>query len=212
MFSMVYLFKVWFEEIEDVVRWIEIKPSHSFQHFHAIIQEAIGFDNKELASFFVSDNQWRRISEITLSKSDVDFSGIGNANAPLMSEIKLRMCVNDPHQRFIYVSDYAALWTFRCELIGIEEHNDKYAYPRVYKSHGKSPRQRDESKFNMLNDAEFDALAEKILASKGAQKLVIEPEQELFDAENTSDLEAHDGPEGADLKLFEVNNESEELQ
>ncbi len=209
---MVYRFKVWFEEIEDVVRWIEIKPSHSFQQFHTIIQESIGFDNKELASFFVSDNQWRRISEIILSKSDKDDSGIGNLDAPLMSETKLRMLVNDPHQRFIYVFDYSALWTFQCELIGIEEHNDKYAYPRVYKSLGKSPRQRDESKFNMLNDAEFDALAEKILASKGVQKLVIEPEQELFDAENTSDLEAHDAPEEDDMKLFEGNGESEELQ
>jgi len=34
-----------------VVRWIEIKPSHTFMDFNNIIQEAIGFDNKELASF-----------------------------------------------------------------------------------------------------------------------------------------------------------------
>ena len=40
--------------MDDVVRWIEIKPSHTFMDFNNIIQEAIGFDNKELASFFVS--------------------------------------------------------------------------------------------------------------------------------------------------------------
>ena len=34
---MIYRFKVWFEDLEDVVRWIDIKPSHSFLDFHNVI-------------------------------------------------------------------------------------------------------------------------------------------------------------------------------
>ncbi|MFN6048632.1 MAG: IS1096 element passenger TnpR family protein, partial [Bacteroidota bacterium] len=81
---MVYRFKIWFEDMDDVVRWIEIKPSHTFMDFNNIIQEAIGFDNKELASFFVSDDRWRKISEVKKAKPIGDADLTGNTNAPLM--------------------------------------------------------------------------------------------------------------------------------
>lgn len=82
--------------MDDVVRWIEIKPSHTFMDFNNIIQEAIGFDNKELASFFVSDDRWRKISEVKKAKPIGDADLTGNANAPLMQDTKIRSCVNDP--------------------------------------------------------------------------------------------------------------------
>jgi len=187
-FRMIYRFKIWFEDMEDIVRWIEIKPSHTFLDFNNIIQAAIGFDNKELASFFVSDDRWRRISEVKKAKPTGDTDITGNANAPLMSETKLRTCVNDPHQRFIYVFDYNAQWTLLCELISIEESNEKQAYPRIYRNEGKAPRQHNEGKFKMLDDNEFDTLAEKILAAKGVKSLLVEHEEELLE-EDDDDLD-----------------------
>jgi hypothetical protein len=171
--DMVYRFKIWFEDMEDVVRWIEIKPSHTFLDFNNIIQEAIGFDNKEQASFFVSDDRWRKISEVKKSKPQGDMDLTGNVNAPLMDQTKIRSCVNDPHQRFIYIFDYAVQWTLFCELISIEE---------------KAPRQHNEGKFKMLDDNEFDTLAEKILAAKGVKSLLVEHEEELL-AEDDDDLD-----------------------
>jgi len=185
---MVYRFKIWFEDMEDVVRWIEIKPSHTFLDFNNIIQEAIGFDNKELASFFVSDDRWRKISEVKKAKPSGDADLTGNMNAPLMEETKIRTCVNDPHQRFIYIFDYNAQWTLLCELISIEESNPKHAYPRIYRTEGKAPRQHNEGKFKMLDDNEFDTLAEKILAAKGVKSLVVEHEEELL-AQDDDDLD-----------------------
>lgn len=177
--------------MEDVVRWIEIKPSHTFMDFNNIIQEAIGFDNKELASFFVSDDRWRQISEIKKVKPSGDSDLTGNDQAPLMENTKLRTCVNDPHQRFIYLFDYNAQWTLLCELISIEESNDKQTYPRVYRTEGKAPRQHNEGKFKMLDDNEFDTLAEKILAAKGVKSLLVEHEEELLD-EDDDDLDDDD--------------------
>jgi hypothetical protein len=209
---MVYRFKVWFEEMDDVVRWIEIKPSHTFMDFNNIIQEAIGFDNKEAASFFISDDRWRKISEIKKEKPTHRESDLtGNLDAPLMADTKIRTCVNDPHQHFIYIFDYQVQWTLMCELISIEASNEKQDYPRIYRTEGKPPRQHNDSKFKMLDDNEFDALAEKILAAKGMKSLLVEHEEELLDSDDDDDLDddlvdEDDGDDDEDHDQFGFND------
>src|SRR5689334_13576236 len=116
---MVYRFKIWFEDIEDVVRWIDIKPGHSFLDFHNVMQEAIGFDKKEFSSFYVSDDRWRKMFEINLEDMHGDEEHADNDNltpTALMKDARLRDYVNDPHQRFVYVTDFVANWTLLCEL------------------------------------------------------------------------------------------------
>jgi hypothetical protein len=209
---MVYRFKVWFEEMDDVVRWIEIKPSHTFMDFNNIIQDAIGFDNKEAASFFISDDRWRKISEIKKEKPTHRESDLtGNLDAPLMADTKIRTCVNDPHQHFIYIFDYQVQWTMMCELISIEASNEKQDYPRIYRTEGKPPRQHNDSKFKMLDDNEFDALAEKILAAKGMKSLLVEHEEELLDSDDDDDLDddlvdEDDGDDDEDHDQFGFND------
>jgi hypothetical protein len=209
---MVYRFKVWFEEMDDVVRWIEIKPSHTFMDFNNIIQDAIGFDNKEAASFFISDDRWRKISEIKKEKPTHRESDLtGNLDAPLMADTKIRTCVNDPHQHFIYIFDYQVQWTLMCELISIEASNEKQDYPRIYRTEGKPPRQHNDSKFKMLDDNEFDALAEKILAAKGMKSLLVEHEEELLDSDDDDDLDddlvdEDDGDDDEDHDQFGFND------
>lgn len=174
---MVYRFKVWFEEIEDVIRWIDIKPSHTFFDFHNIIQEAIGFDKKELASFYVSDDRWRKLFEITLE--DMHGADSEEAVSVIMKDARLRDYVNDPHQRFVYVTDFVANWTLLCELQAISDEAPKKEYPLVFRTEGKAPRQREDSKFKMLDDNEFDALAAKILAAKSGKNIMEGAEEEL---------------------------------
>ena len=62
----IYRFKVSFEDYDEVNRIIEIKSTQTFLDFHHCIQESIKFDNKHAASFFVSDDFWRKNDEITL--------------------------------------------------------------------------------------------------------------------------------------------------
>lgn len=203
---MIYRFKVWFEDQEDIIRWIDIKPAHTLLQFHQIIQESIGFDGKELASFFVSDDRWRRLKEIQLDPSanavnsgDVVYKSqtIGGHQPILMETIKIRELVNDPHQRFVYVTDYATLWTLYCELVSIVEPDAKKTYPSIFRSEGKAPRQKEDGKFKMLDDDEFDALAEKILAAKNAKALLIDPEEELLD-DDDEEFEDEDGDDEDD--------------
>jgi hypothetical protein len=93
----------------------------------------------------------------------------------------------------VYVSDYLANWTLMCELVSIEEPKTTVSYPLVYKSEGKAPRQREDSKFKMLDDNEFDVLAAKILASKGIKNdLTEEFNQFGIDEEDETDGEVSD--------------------
>lgn len=196
--TMVYRFKIWFENNDEVIRWIDIKPSQTFLDFHNAIQDAIGFDKKELASFYISDSKWKRLFEIMLEDMT---DGDDNEDAlPVvtMNQAKLRDYINDPHQRFIYVTDYLANWTLLIELLSIEESSKDLIYPRLFRSEGKAPRQREDSKFKMLDDGEFDVLAAKILASKGIQN---ELTQEFSELETDAADEDEDDEFGMDDEM-----------
>lgn len=184
---MIYRFKIWFEDIEDVVRWIDIKPSHNFLDFHNIIQDAIGFDKKEFASFYISDDKWRKLLEISLEDMNMGDEGEGTHVGVLMKDSRLRDFINDPHQRFVYVTDFVANWTLMCEMQAIADEQPKKEYPLVYRSEGKAPRQREDSKFKLLDENEFDALAAKILAAKGVKNIMEGAEEELIAAVDDED-------------------------
>lgn len=206
---MVYRFKIWFDDIDDVYRWIEIKPSHTFLDLNNIIQESIGFDDLGDASFFISDDRWRRNSEIIKTSPATKDNLAGDESTSLMAETKIRSCINDPHQRFIYVFDNTAQWTLFCELISIEESSGKHTYPRVYRTEGKAPRQHNEGKFNMLDDNEFDTLAEKILAAKGVKSLLVEHEEEMLAILNKGIVGDVDDDVDDDI-IDDVDHEEEE--
>ena len=46
---MIYRFKVWFEEEEEIFRVIDIAPSASFLSLHQVVLDSIGF-KKDLPS------------------------------------------------------------------------------------------------------------------------------------------------------------------
>ncbi len=141
----VYRFRVYFEENEDITRDIDIKSSQTFEQFHIAIQEAIKFDNKHAASFFVSDDYWRKNQEITLRKEDLplDEEEIRKKVDPkkLMGETKIAKFIEQPHQRFYYVFDAIVQWAFLIEMVKIVDDNPKLNYPVCIKSIGTAPKQ-----------------------------------------------------------------------
>ena len=143
---MVYRFRVTYEDHEDVYRDIEIKASQSFLELHSAIQQAIDFDNSKPASFYTSDDQWRKEDEIASVNT-------GNAKGTKSKSKKLAGAtfqakkqtiadhVNYPHQKFMYLFDPEKEWTFLIELIKIVPADVTAPYPRCLKSVGASPKQ-----------------------------------------------------------------------
>jgi hypothetical protein len=67
---MVIHFLILSGEDEDFVREILIDSKSSFLDFHKAIQESVGYDQSQLASFFISDDDWEKGQEITLMQMD----------------------------------------------------------------------------------------------------------------------------------------------
>lgn len=143
----VYRFRVIFEDQEDVVREIEVQGKQTFADFHGAIQEAIGFDNSKDASFFMSDDYWRKGQEITNRKAveddddDDDYRRPKKVSVKQMTDSRVAGFIDDPHQKIVYVFDPAAKWTLLIELIRILEDEPKVKYPRTTKSTGLAPKQ-----------------------------------------------------------------------
>jgi hypothetical protein len=143
----VYKFRIIFEDHEDVVREIEVQGKQSFEEFHRSIQEAIGFDNSKDASFFMSDDYWRKGQEITNAKlapnddDDDDYRKPTKTPPKAMSKSRVADFIDDPHQKIVYIFDPAVKWTLLIELVRIQSDDPKSNYPRTTKSSGTAPKQ-----------------------------------------------------------------------
>lgn len=157
----VYRFKVAFEDNEDVYREIEIKSTQTFEDFHNIIIQSIGFDNIHDASFFISDDYWRKGDEIGLRPlSDDETEKLKRKDLPVkkqMSKCKLASMIEDPHQKFVYVYDPKTAWTFLIELVKILLDDAKGTFPKCTKTVGESPKQyKNNGAVPVVDEDEFD--------------------------------------------------------
>jgi len=159
-----YKFKLTFEEYEDISRVIEIKSSQTFFEFHKAILYSVGFDQKQMASFYMSNDTWKKEQEITLE----DMSDDKDENSipiPTMKDSRLSMFVNDPHQKIIYVYDFIEMWTMHLELVAIEmKEKAGTKYPLCSKSVGLAPKQYDKvQRFGLVDENEFDEITKNYL-------------------------------------------------
>src|SRR5690606_24009979 len=170
---MIYRFKVWFEEEEDIFRVIDIAPAATFLQLHHVVLDSINF-NKELpSSIFLSDDNWRKGKEFSLNDSAKN----------LMESSKLKDNVNDPHQKFILITDLNELWTLHIELQTIQNEVNGISYPIVFRSVGKAPKQNEGlGRFKIVDETEFDEIANK-LVSKHAPMIDEDFDEEGFGQE-----------------------------
>jgi len=208
----VYRFKVCLEDNDDVVRDIDIKAAQTFEQFHKAIQEAFKFDAKHAASFFVSDDYWRKGQEITLNKEDLPLEEdeIRNGVDPkkLMSETRIAKYIEQPHQRFVYVFDPQVQWTFLVEMLKITEENNKLNYPALIKSIGNAPKQ-----YKQVTPIKEELGPDALLAAMLANPAPEADEEEIFksiatgaDGIEEDDMEGLEGEEGEE----DTEEESEE--
>ncbi len=209
----IYRFRVILEDNDDIYRDIDIRSIQTFEDMHTAIQDAFKFDKKHSASFFVSDDYWRKGQEITLRETDLPHEEVDiRKNAPpkkLMSATKIAKYIDAPHQRFVYVFDPQAQWSFMLELMKIDTENPKTKYPACTKTVGTAPKQykvvpviKDEQAGDLalatlLNDSELDDDTE-------AYKAPINTEVHGVEEDDLSTLEGEEG-DSADEKDADVN-------
>lgn len=144
-------FRVLVDYEKDVFRDIEITKDSSFLDLHNIIQEAFGFDNSQMASFYVSNEDWERGQEITLmevKEPEEDGEPIW-----LMNETEISKIILAKDQKLIYVFDFLLMWCFYVDIIAIKEVEDIVILPRITQEFGEAPDQYSKS-----DDIVFDGV------------------------------------------------------
>jgi hypothetical protein len=134
----IYRFRISFEEFDDIHRDIEIRSVQTFEQLHLAIQESIGFDASKPASFFMSNDNWKKGQEIVFSRPE----GKNSDGKLLMKDSHLCDFIADPHQKIYYVFDAPSQWTFFIELFKIfPDSVPGKKYPVCVKIHGEAPKQ-----------------------------------------------------------------------
>ena len=149
---MIYRFRVILDTEEDVFRDIEIEQDATLEQFHNVITQSFGFDGTEMASFYISDEQWNQGEEISL----FDMSD-GTQPIRLMNETTLIDVVHEASPKLIYIYDFLSMWTFLVELAEIAEYESGREYPNIMFVHGQIPDQAPDKEFtaddsDMLDD------------------------------------------------------------
>lgn len=157
---MIYRFRVVLDNDtdEDIFRDLEIRETDTLEDLHNAITQSFGFDGLEMASFYVSNDEWEQGEEISMF--DV---GEGNDSPRLMNETELSSVVNETQTKLIYVYDFLSMWTFYVELAEIVEEAEGTDYPNLMYVHGQIPDAAPEKNFEAENLGDLDGFDNDLL-------------------------------------------------
>lgn len=145
------------KENTEIFRDVIIPDSASFADLYKISIEAFGFKGDQMASFYMSNDEWDKGQEITLE--DMSFGDEENAT-PIMEKAFVRDFIEAPDQKIILVYDFIKMWIFLFELVGYEKNTPEK--PIIALSIGDAP--KEDSRSGDDNDhifaGEFDEFGE----------------------------------------------------
>lgn len=143
----IFKFRVIIDTEEDVFRDIEIETEATFEDLHTAILDGFDFEAGEMASFYISDENWNKGLEIPLMD-------MGDKASMSMANTKLIEMVSQPSEKILYVYDFLRMWIFYIELVEVTKDKPSTIYPRVAMAFGDAPAQ--DSKEMDLFGEEFD--------------------------------------------------------
>jgi len=145
------IIQVHLEYKNDVIRDIEINSTSNLEELHYAIVSAYELDRNELASFYITNDQFELLQEIPLfSLEDKENSMLG------MSDIILSSILKEEGTQLLYVYDFMKMWRFLITLTEITE--DEITISKCVKSLGIMPKNAPEISFK--TEKEFDPFNE----------------------------------------------------
>lgn len=178
---LIYRFNVYFTDDDDFLRTIEIKSNQTFLDLHKILVSSIGLDEHELASFFICDQEWNKLREITLidmneNSENQEEKPLGNISE--MSSTKLNEMIDDPHQQILYEYDFLNQHIFLLELTKIQSFKADETYPRCTLKNGTFIRQTQPHEIPASADGfkeelqdEYDDMVSEEFDGEGFEKI-----------------------------------------
>jgi len=176
-----FKFRVIMDTEQDVFRDVEIETESNFDSLHKAVLDAFDFEQGEMASFYLSDEEWSKGLEISLmDMGEVDEDSLS------MSTTILSDMVMKPGDKILYVYDFMRMWIFYIELIEVKKDKPSTIYPRVALAFGDAPSQ---------DSKEFQDMFEADVVGGGAVDLdnVDDEEDEFGEDDNIFDEDEFDG-------------------
>lgn len=139
----------------EVFRDILISDQDNFESFYRAILSAYNFSNDQMASFYMSNENWDKGFEISLF--DMSFGEDSEQILPgVMSTSKIGDFIQESDQKIILVHDFLRMWIFLIELIGYQEETPETV--RTVLSVGNAP--HEESKPAQDDTLQFETESE----------------------------------------------------
>jgi hypothetical protein len=124
------------EKDAEIFRDILIRDTDHFESFYNAIVRSFRFEGDQMASFYVSNDQWDKGHEISLMDMTYDDDSV-DSPAAVMKNAVIKDFLEEPDQKFILVYDFMRMWIFLIELIGYEKEGPEN--PEVILSVGMAP-------------------------------------------------------------------------
>ena len=132
---------------EDVIRDIEISSTSNLEELHYAIITAFELEKNELASFYMTNEDFELLQEIPLLSIDE------KENPMLgMSEVIISSILTKQGSQLLYVYDFMKMWRFLITLT--EKKEEIISKPKCVKSVGEMPEDAPEITFKA--EKEFD--------------------------------------------------------
>jgi len=134
---MVYKFNIRCKKEEsNFLRTIEISENDNFHSFYRIIHKCAEYDESEITSFFISNDEWERFEEITL----IDM-GVKSDNIFVMKDVTINKSIKEVGDKLVYLFDFFSERYFKIELVDIIDKELESNYPTCISAKGDSPKQ-----------------------------------------------------------------------
>ena len=144
---MIKIIRIHLEYKEDVIRDITIASEKTIEDLHFEIIDALKLDKNEMASFYITNDEFELLQEIPLFKIDE------KENSMLaMNEITVGAVFPEVNSQLLYVYDFLKMWRF--SITFIEESDNETTENSCIKSIGEMPKEAPEIKFEAKK--EFD--------------------------------------------------------
>lgn len=153
------------EKKEEIFRDILISDTDNFESLYHAILKSFNFKGDQMASFYVSNDDWDKGHEINLMDMTYDDDSL-DSPATTMKSATIKDFLEEPDQKFILVYDFMRMWIFLVELIGFDRNEPET--PEMLLSMGNAP---TEDSRKIMDD--------ELFAANGDENLIDEDEDDL---------------------------------
>ena len=151
---MTKIIRIHLEHKDDIIRDIAISSEKTLEDLHFEIIDSLKLDKNEMASFYMTNDEFELLQEIPLFKiDDKENSMLG------MNEITVGAVFPEVNSQLLYVYDFLKMWRFSITFRK-DSGNETTEYSCI-KSIGEMPKEAPEIQFEAKKEFDpFDAAFE----------------------------------------------------